>query len=237
VTGTDTGVGKTFVGCALAAAASRRGPVAVFKPAETGCAQIAGELRPDDALRLRAAAASDADPALVCPYRFAEPLAPWVAAERAGVAIEVERLRRCFAELAERAEAIFVESAGGLLVPLGRTYSYADLAADLDLRVVVVVGSRLGALNHTLLTLECAKARRLEVAGYVLNHPWPETDLPRATNAAALERLTEVPCLAEFGHLPEAERLGREELADLGEGLFRRLEPAGPQPRARRSAS
>lgn len=224
VTGTDTGVGKTLVASALAAALSERMRVAVFKPAETGCAERDGGLRPEDAVRLREAAASDDPLDLVCPYRYAEPLAPFVAAERTGRPISPGRLGQCFRELAAGADFVIVETAGGLLVPLTGSYSFADLAADLELLVLLVVGSRLGALNQTLLTIECARSRRLGLVGYVLNETSPGTDLARATNAAALEHLTEVPRIASVPFVESgAETLSRQALAAIGEPIVARL--------------
>ncbi len=230
VTGTDTGVGKTVVGCALAAALSRRLRVGVLKPAETGCAETGGELRPGDALRLRAAAGADLDLDLVCPFRYAEPLAPWLAAERTGRAISLARIEECFAALSAVSDVVLVEGAGGLLVPLTERESFADLAARLSLALVVVVGSRLGALNQTLLTIECARRRGLAVAGYVLNHLRAERDLAQRLNAGALARLSGAPCLGEMPFLPEAESLDRHELASIGEPLADRLFQPSPRP-------
>ncbi|MEA2625889.1 MAG: dethiobiotin synthetase [Candidatus Binatota bacterium] len=221
ITGTDTGVGKTLVACAIARALSLRLRVAPFKPVETGCAALHGELRPDDALRLRAAAASDADLELVCPFRYAEPLAPWLAAERAGRPVSIERLHACFARLAEIADLVIVESAGGLLVPLADDYTFADLAHDLDLPLVLVVRSKLGAINHTLLTLECASARGLDVLGYVLNDVDPGRDLARETNRRVLERFARVPCLAAVPHLGA----GDDAVRAFGEALASGIVP------------
>jgi len=234
VTGTDTGVGKTLVGCALAAALSERLRVAVLKPAETGCAKVGGELRPEDAVRLRDASGSAASLDLVCPYRYAEPLAPSVAAERAGRPISPARLRDCYETLARDADVVLVESAGGLLVPLAPRLSFADLAASLALEVVVVVGSRLGALNQTLLTLECAERRGLAILGYVLNELSEGTDLARETNPAALAALTRVPCLGSVPFVANAHRLSRADLAAIGRPLLRPPLPVGE--RSARSA-
>jgi dethiobiotin synthetase len=223
ITGTDTGVGKTLVGCALASALAETYRVAVFKPAETGCRLVDGELVPEDALQLRAAARSDAALELVCPFRFAEPLAPWVAAERAGRAIDPDRIADCFRRLASFADFVIVETAGGLLVPLTRTYGYADLAADLELPLLVVVASRLGAINQTLLTVECARGRGLQVLGYVLNQVSAEGDVAQETNAEALARLVGAPCLGRVPYLapPSGEKIG-----SVGEKLLERLFPA-----------
>jgi len=219
ITGTDTGVGKTLVGCALAAALSRRMRVGVLKPAETGCREVEGQLVPEDALRLREAADCSASLDLVCPFRYAEPLAPWIAAERAGRPISIERIRRCFEELAAGSDVVIVEGAGGLLVPLTREQSFADLAGELGLRLIIVVGSRLGALNQTLLTIECSRRRGLDVLGTVLNQTTAEEDLAQATNAQALGKLTDAPSLAKIPFLPNAADLSLERLAEIGEPL------------------
>lgn len=195
ITGTDTGVGKTFVGCGLAAALTERGcSVGVLKPAETGCALQDGELLPDDAPRLAAFARSTLPVDQLCPYRFAPPLAPSVAAEMAGVSIDPQRLRAVFQAQVPHHDVMLVEGAGGLLVPLVGRYSFADLARELELTLLVVMGSKLGALNHTLLTLHCAQAMALPVAGYIVNHPFPTVDLAIQTNVRTLAGLTDVPC-------------------------------------------
>lgn len=200
ITGTDTGVGKTFVGCGLAAALTAQGKtVGVLKPAETGCPMRDGRLFPEDAIRLAAFARTALPLEQLCPYRFAPPVAPAVAAELTGTTIEPQRIALAFAQLARHHDLTLVEGAGGLLVPLIGRYTFADLARDLRIPLVVVVGSKLGALNHTLLTLHCAQTRSLPIAGYILNHPLPVLDLATQTNAQVLARLTDVPCL---GTLP-----------------------------------
>lgn len=195
ITGTDTGVGKTFVGCGLAAALTTRGhSVGVLKPAETGCALQAGEFVPEDAQRLAAFARNTLPVDQLCPYRFAPPLAPSLAAEMAGAKIDPRRLRALFDQRRAQHEVMLVEGAGGLLVPLVERYTFADLARDLDIALLVVVGSKLGALNHTLLTLHCARAMALPVAGYIVNHPVHAEDLATQTNARMLATLTDIPC-------------------------------------------
>jgi dethiobiotin synthetase len=228
VTGTDTGVGKTFVGCALAAALSGRMRVGVLKPVETGCREVGSELFADDAARLRDAAGPEADFLsldLVCPHRYAEPLAPWVAAERTGRPVSLDLVRECYDRLASLSDVVLVEGAGGLLVPLTGRFSFADLAADLALPLLVVVGSRLGAINQALLTLECARGRGLAVSGFVMNQLTPQSDLAERTNAEALRRLTDVPCLAELPFHPGAADFDRESLAEIGRPLADRLFP------------
>lgn len=199
ITGTDTGVGKTVVGCGLAAALTAQGQrVGVLKPAETGCPEQDGQLYPQDAALLASFAHSSLPLEEICPYRFAPPLAPSVAADMAGTSIAVSRIREHFERQVASHDVVIVEGAGGLLVPLTGRYAFADLAADLQLPLLIVIGSKLGALNHALLTFHCAQARSLPLLGYILNHPSPNSDssdLAIQTNAQTLAGLTAVPCL------------------------------------------
>ena len=196
VTGTDTGVGKTFTSCGLISVLSGLGKrVGVLKPAETGCSLQNGVLYPEDATRL-AAFSRTAEPLdRVCPYRFAPPLAPSVAAAQVGVTIDPAHIGAVFRKISEQHDVTLVEGAGGLLVPLVGRYTFADLARDLALPVLVVVGSKLGALNHTLLTLQGAQNHGLSVLGYLVNHPYPQMDEATRTNAQILRQLTDVPCI------------------------------------------
>ena len=196
ITGTDTGVGKTFVACGLAGALRRRGlRVAPFKPAETGCEREAatGGLIPADAMALGAATGTGASLDTICPYRFRAPVAPWVAAEQEGERIEPARLEECYRELASTHDFVLVETAGGILVPLTKEFTYADLARALGLPVLVVIGNKLGAINHTLLTAEYLRSSRLRVVSYVLNHPYGEAGPAVATNETTLRSLLREP--------------------------------------------
>ncbi len=175
ITGTDTGVGKTFVACGLAEALVRRGlRVAPFKPAETGCAFEAetNTLIPADAASLQAASKTSASLDLICPYRYKSPVAPLMAAELEDRSIETAVLMNCFETLSGTHDVVLVESAGGILVLLAPNFHFGDLAKMLSLPVLVVAGSKLGVINHTLLTLEYLKSAGLSVLGCVLNHPY-----------------------------------------------------------------
>ena len=191
ITGTDTGIGKTTVASAIAAALRRRGiDVAVIKPVETGClAASDGSLIPVDALQLRWAAGRDEGLDRLCPFRFRAPLAPAVAAEREGVELGLEAVAERVRAVTQGAVLALVEGAGGLLVPLTRTTTFADLARACALRLLIVVGNRLGALNHARLTLDWARNASLDVAGYVVNTLQPETDLAAQTNIDVLREL------------------------------------------------
>ncbi|OFW34053.1 MAG: dethiobiotin synthase [Acidobacteria bacterium RIFCSPLOWO2_12_FULL_60_22] len=196
ITGTDTGVGKTFVACGLAGSLRQQGfRVAPFKPAETGCEPDpkSQALVPADAELLRRATATQASIETICPYRFRAPLAPWVAAELEGASIDPQRLERCYRELSDSHDFVLVETAGGILVPLAESFHYADLARLLDLPVLVVIGSKLGAINHTLLTLEFLSNAGLRVLACVLNHPTAEAGPAIETNERTLRRLVQQP--------------------------------------------
>lgn len=205
VTGTDTGIGKTVVTSTLAAALAARGMrVGVVKPVETGCANVDGTLVPEDAMTIAAAAGDTAPLDAICPYRLPDPLAPSLAAARAGIVVDVASLAAHLRARAAEVDVLLVEGAGGLLVPLTRAATFADLAADAGARVVVVVGSRLGAVNHALLTFAVLQARALPIAGYVVNRLGSSDDLAVATNDDLLRTLTQVPCLGSVPWTPTA---------------------------------
>lgn len=212
VTGTDTGVGKTMVSAGIAAGLRQRGwRVGVFKPAETGCAPADGGLSPTDAVRLQFFSGCGAHLDTICPYALREPLAPWVAAEREAVRIAPERLVACHETLARTHDITLIEGAGGLLVPLTSSLTFADLAQRLDVPVLVVVGSRLGAINHALLTIRYAERIGLRVLGYVVNFFQAASDHAAESNVTVLERLLGpalgvVPYLGEVGATEDARR-------------------------------
>ena len=204
ITGTDTGVGKTFIACALATALRARGRrVAVMKPIETGV-----EREPEDALRLAAAAADPSPLDDVCPYRLRAPLAPAVAAHLEGVAIDVERIVRLVAQRSAAADVLLVEGAGGLLVPLAGRTTWLEFAARCRLPVLIVAANRLGVINHCALTARVANTAGLLVRGFVLSETSPARDASVTTNAEAIAALTGLPCLGAFDH-----RAGPEEAA------------------------
>jgi len=196
VTGTDTGVGKTFVACALAAALRRAGRrVGVMKPVETG---VAGD--PEDAVRLKAAAGDPAPLDEICPYRLPAPLAPSVAARLAGVTIDVDALVAAIAARRQASDALLVEGAGGLLVPVVDRVTWLDLAVRLALPVLIVAANRLGTVNHAALTARVARDAGLVVPGFVLSQPTATTDESAGTNAETIATLTGLRCLAVVPH-------------------------------------
>ena len=192
VTGTDTGVGKTVVACALLARARQLGiTVAAMKPVETGVPQGANDaLDTGDAWRLRRAGGDARSLELIRPYAFPEPLAPMVAAARAGVDIDLGVLDAVCEQLSASRNLLLVEGAGGLLVPITATVSFADLFARWGCGVIVVAGNRLGVVNHALLTVRAAEAARLPVSAVVLTSLAPhDLDVAMSTNYEALVAL------------------------------------------------
>lgn len=185
VTGTGTEVGKTVVAAVLARTLATEGrTVAVFKPAVTGLDE---EGEPDHVL-LRRAAGSDQANEEIAPYRYGPPASPHLAAELAGERIEPERLLAAARSAAAGSDVLVCEGVGGLLVPLASDYLVRDLAVDLGLPLVVAASPDLGTINHTLLTLEAARAASLGVRLVVLT-PWPDApssveESNRATIAA-----------------------------------------------------
>jgi dethiobiotin synthetase len=214
VTGTDTGVGKTEVACALVVGHRARGlDVGAMKPAQSGV--VAGE--PSDAARLRTAAGDADPPELVCPYVFAAPLAPAVAARLEGTSIALPRLVEAARALEARHAALVVEGAGGLLTPLSDRESYADLAVALRLPVLIVARAGLGTVNHTALTCEALRARGLAVHGVVLNRSQLASDPSERWNASEIERVTGARVLASLPHEPDAALRARRFADELAE--------------------
>lgn len=208
IVGTDTGVGKTMVAAALASWLRAGGrDVGVMKPVQTGCRYARGRWRlPDTARLVRAARVTDPVD-LVTPYRFAPPLSPLAAARRAGRRISLPRLAAAHRALARRHHILLVEGSGGLLAPLTKRHTMADLAKRLRWPILIVARAGLGTLNHTLLTVEAARRRGLRIAGIIMNQPAHlRRDPSLAGNAALLRELTG---LAVIGPLPYRRGLAR----------------------------
>ena len=207
VTGTDTGVGKTLVACGLLRACASLGLRAVgMKPVAVGACVVDGRLVNDDVEALGLAGNVAAAGALVNPYCFEQPIAPHIAAEQAGVLIDIERVKHAFLQLAASADCVIVEGAGGFRVPLGSHADMSDLAAALGLPVVLVVGMRLGCINHALLTASAVRAAGLTLAGWVANHVDPAF-VCADENVAALRGRLHAPLLARIAHGENADAM------------------------------
>lgn len=205
VTGTDTGVGKTLVTVALMRALVHSGlKTAGMKPVASGSLRTPEGLRNDDALQLQAAANLPRPYELVNPYAFAPPIAPHLAAREAGVSIEMPRILESYRRLGEGADVVIVEGVGGWQVPLAKNFALPDLARALALPVVLVVGLRLGCLNHAHLSARAILADGLTLAGWVANGLDPNFER-RADNVATLEQVIPAPMLADFPWMQAAD--------------------------------
>lgn len=206
VTGTDTGVGKTFCCAALLhALAARHARVVGMKPVAAGAIRVGDTWTNEDALALRAASSIATPPELDNPVLLPDPVSPHLAAARAGVRISIPQIVAAYRGLALRADAVVVEGAGGFLVPLGDDETGADLAQALALPVVLVVGLRLGCLNHALLTAAAIRARGLALAGWICNRIDPGMLAPD-DNIAYLRSHLQAPLLGDlaFSAAPDA---------------------------------
>lgn len=200
VTGTDTGVGKTLASTALLHALARHHVRVVgMKPVAAGTVQVDGQDVNEDVVALRAASTCRVPPELDNPVLLPDPVSPHIAASRAGRPIRIAELVDCQRQLALLADAVVVEGAGGFLVPLSDTETGADLAQALGLPVVLVVGLRLGCLNHALLTADAIRARGLTLAGWVANHV-DAAMLAQEDNIAFLRQKLQAPLLATIPH-------------------------------------
>jgi dethiobiotin synthetase len=202
VTGTDTDVGKTVIAAAIALSLRQAGErVAVLKPVATGCRRDREGLISDDAELLAAASDTSQPLDLICPNRYAEPLAPSVAARRTGRPIDYGAIDNAARLAAPLASVFVVEGAGGVLTPLDDRHTVADLAAAMGAPAVIVARSKLGTINHTLLSIDALRARGVAIAGVVLNG-YPTDDVPVAeeTAAAEIERHGRVVVLAIAPH-------------------------------------
>lgn len=205
VTGTDTGIGKTRVSVGLLHALRKaQVPCVGMKPVASGAARTAEGLRNEDALALQAAASLRRPYDLVNPYCFAPPIAPHLAAREAGVEIRLETIRTAFDALTRDAGTVVVEGVGGWQLPLSETLELPDLVRELELPVLLVVGLRLGCLNHALLTARAVRADGLELLGWVANAIDPAFERPEA-NLATLEAELGAPLLGRLPHAPDAE--------------------------------
>lgn len=219
IVGTDTAVGKTTLGAAILAAARRRGlRPAAFKPAETGCPTDpeTGHLRPRDATLLSAAAGLGAPLPETCPYAFSIPAAPAVAAREAGAAISLDTIAKGLRSLGrDNPDILLAEGAGGLLVPFRDDTTTADLIRHLDLPVLIAARAGLGTINHTLLTLECAHYRGLDVRGILFSAAQadPSDPTPRS-NTAEIAARTDVQTLGTLPYLPNASLSALAEAAE-----------------------
>lgn len=171
ITGTDTGVGKTHVACQLIRQYVAQGlKVVGMKPIAAGRENVDRQWMNEDVAKLIAASNVEAPLELVNPYCFDEPIAPHLAAEKAGIVMNIAFIQQAYNQLADMADVVIVEGAGGFLVPLNKDETLADLAVALDIPIILVVGLQLGCINHSSLTVEAINTRQLTLHGWVANH-------------------------------------------------------------------
>lgn len=201
VTGTDTGVGKTVIAAALLRGLRERGQrVAGMKPVASGCRKSPDGIVSDDARALIAEASESAPYRIVNPYGFIPPIAPHVAAVEAGTRIDLRELERAYRILAGLADVVVIEGAGGWLTPIDAKHALADFARKVKADVVLVVGLRLGCLNHALLSAQAIEHSGLKLAGWVANAIDPSFE--RASdNVRALQERLKAPLLGQVAHL------------------------------------
>ena len=217
VTGTDTEIGKTFMTAALLHACRQAGYSAVgMKPIAAG-ADVMG--RNDDVEQLLAASSLQLPYAHINPYLFEPAIAPHIAAAEAGVTIDFSKIRYEFSYLRNKADCVLVEGAGGYRVPLGEQQDTADLAEELNLPVILVVGMRLGCINHALLTADAIAASGLSLAGWVANDIQPQMSR-RSENISALRQRIAAPLLGEIPYLPEQDPKAAAAYLHLPPGFF-----------------
>jgi len=218
VTGTDTGVGKTLVAGALAAAVWRRGArVGVFKPCESGCEQPDGSMHARDAAFLQRMSGSTAPLEHICPYQLREPLAPAVAAEREHISISTAHISAVFHRLCADCDTMIAEGAGGLLVPIADGVLTLDLIRQLGLPVLVVARLSLGTINHCLLTVRQIQAAGVPLTGIVFSRTQEQTSAAEQTNPDVMQRYTDAPLLGCLPFLRPAQKKDPDGLARIAE--------------------
>jgi len=204
VTGCDTEVGKTVIAGAIAASMKAHGlDVGVMKPVASGAKELEGRLVSEDAVYLKKIIDSTDDDVLVNPILLKPPIAPTIAASKAGIPIDIDKIMKAYEALTNRHDFVVVEGVGGLMVPINDTLFVADLARKMDLSLVIVTGDYLGAINHTLLTIDYARNRNLRIKGIVINMLKNGDDLVRE-----IEKYSSVPIL---GTIPFKEDVSVED--------------------------
>tara|TARA_B100001964_G_scaffold153997_1_gene169364 strand:+ start:1620 stop:2324 length:705 start_codon:yes stop_codon:yes gene_type:complete len=219
VTGCDTGVGKTVIAGAIAASMKAHGlDVGVMKPVASGAKEIEGKLISEDAVYLKKIIESTDDDALVNPILLKPPIAPTIAASKAGILIDIDKILKAYEALTNKHDFVVVEGVGGLMVPIDDNLFVADLARKMDLALVIVTVDYLGAINHTLLTIEYARSRNLRIKGIVINMLKNGDDLVRE-----IEKYSSVPIL---GTIPFKENVSVEDCiyGDIVEDFRREID-------------
>lgn len=226
ITGTDTGVGKTYVAAGLIRALKEKGlSVCPFKPVETGCKVRRGSLIPADTVRLVKASGIDEKVDLINPYKMRSPVAPSVASETEKVAIDKRRIVSSYVRLRGKYDFMVAEGAGGIMVPVRGGYLVRDLIRDLNVPLVIVARPGLGTINHTLLTVASAVDRELDVLGVVINYAVKSRrGQSEKTNPQVIEKLGGAPLLGTVPYSQDASRDGMKDIfAQIADRIMSRL--------------
>ena len=212
-------MGKTTVSCALCAYSSliRGLDVGVMKPFESGLALHGKDSPPRDATLLKEASGSKDDLSLINPYALETPVAPEAAAEIEHVQIDLESLDRLYQRLAAAHDMLFVEGAGGVLVPIKKGFFFSDLMRRWKTSAIVVSRLGLGTINHTLLTCRFLRSEHIPVAGVIINDPEGKKDAATKTNPEMLARYLDVPLLGVYPYRKQGGAMDREALAQAAE--------------------
>ena len=205
ITGTDTGVGKTVVAAGIAAAMRARGiNVGVMKPIHTGCKTRKGKLVPTDSLFLARSASADDPIGLITPYIFSEPLAPYAAAIKNNVVIDIERIIKSFKILCARHDYVIVEGIGGVMAPITERFYVAGLIKRLKIPALIVTRPELWTINHTMLTIGCLRERKVPVKGIVINYSRRRKNTPAEKSCRkTLEKLSGIPIIGITPYIPD----------------------------------
>ncbi|MEJ2685178.1 MAG: dethiobiotin synthase [Candidatus Sulfobium sp.] len=226
VTGTDTGVGKTIIAGAVVEVLKSLGfHTGVMKPVESGCTRRGNSLVPNDAMLLKRITHADDPISDISPSLFESPLAPMAAAEIEKKVVDLGNIKKVFARMSRKYEALVIEGVGGLMVPLKKDYYALDLARDFGFPVIVTARPGLGTINHTLLTVNTAISEGLIVAGVVINyrHP-PLNDLAEETNLTLLPRILPASIAGVFPYIgnPDEVSIAKAAVTTLDIGLLRK---------------
>ncbi len=206
ITGTDTGVGKTFISCVIARNLRKKGiNVGVMKPVETGCKRKGDSLFPEDGIMLKDASNVKDSINSIVPYRFRYPLSPFMAAYLENRRISIDKIKNIYFKIFKKYDLILVEGAGGLLVPVTKEFTYLDLIKDLKLSVIIVASNRLGVINHVLLTVLLLEYNNITPLCIILNNLSSKKDIAQKTNLIALKKIIKKIPILNFPYRPRIE--------------------------------
>jgi dethiobiotin synthetase len=198
ITGTDTGIGKTWTSLALMQYFQHKGKTVVgMKPVSAGCEMINGQLKNEDALQLQKQSSIEVTYDLVNPYAFSRAISPHIAAKKAGIEVDIKRIQQNYTKLAALVDVVIVEGVGGWMVPLNTRQDVSNLAEQLNLSIIIVVGMRLGCINQARLTFAAIKQQKLRCAGWIASCVEKEMSELDA-NITTLQGFMDMPLLAVF---------------------------------------